>query len=289
MPIKPASDAFVAANGVTLHTLQWDGQGQTLVCVHGVTANASSFQALADALSPQHRILAYDIRGRGDSDKPQSGYSIPIYANDLAALIDALGLERPVIVGHSLGALIGLYFAAHYPDKLSKLVLIDAGAPLPWKGYDDQPAWLKASISRIGTPFSSFAAFIERMKAAPYLAPYWNKYMDLYFKHDVHTNADGSVATKTYREAVIEDAHHAHEGRPEDQWRSVQVPTLLLRAGQGLTSDNDQLLSEDDAKAVQQGIRNIRYVNFPTLNHYTINFGVEPGPAREILTFVDEQ
>ncbi|HEV2656246.1 MAG TPA: alpha/beta hydrolase [Ktedonobacteraceae bacterium] len=289
MPSKAASDAFVAANSVTLHTLQWDGQGQTLVCVHGVTANASSFQALADALSPQHRLIAYDIRGRGDSDKPQTGYSIPIYATDLAALIDALGLERPVIVGHSLGALIGLYFAAHYPDKLSKLVLIDAGAPLPWKGYDDQPAWLKASISRIGTPFPSFAAFIERMKAAPYLAPYWNEYMDLYFQHDVHTNADGSVVTKTYREAVIEDARHAYEGRPEDQWRSVQVPTLLLRAGQGLTSNNDQLLSEADAKAVQQGIRNIRYVNFPTLNHYTINFGVEPGPAQEILTFVDEQ
>ena len=289
MAIKAASDAFVAANGVTLHTLQWGEQGQALVCVHGVTANASSFQALADALSPQHRIIAYDIRGRGDSDKPQTGYSIPIYASDLAALIDALALERPVIVGHSLGALIGLYFAAHYPDRLSKLVLIDAGAPLPWKGYDDQPAWLKASISRIGTPFPSFAAFIERMKAAPYLAPYWNEYMDLYFQHDVHTNADGSVVTKTYREAVIEDARHAYEGRPEDQWQSVQVPTLLLRAGQGLTSDNDQLLSEDDAKAVQQGIRNIRYVNFPTLNHYTINFGVEPGPAQEILTFVDEQ
>ena len=113
--------------------------------------------------------------------------------------------------------------------------------------------------------------------------------MDLYFQHDVHTNADGSVVTKTYREAVVDEARRAYEGRPEDQWRLVQVPTLLLRAGQGLTSDNDQLLSEDDAKAVQQGIRNIRYVNFPTLNHYTINFGVEPGPAREILTFVDEK
>ena len=289
MLINPVRDELVVANDVALHTLQWGKQGQTLVCIHGVTANAYSFQALADALSANHRVIAYDIRGRGDSDKPQTGYSIPIYASDLAALIDTLGLERPVIVGHSLGALIGLYFAAHYPDKLSKLVLIDAGAPLPWKGYDDQPAWLKASISRIGTPFPSFAAFIERMKAAPYLAPYWNEYMDLYFQHDVHTNADGSVVTKTYREAVVDEARRAFEGYPEDQWQFVQVPTLLLRAGQGLTSDNDQLLTEDDARAVQQGIRTIRYVNFPTLNHYTINFGVEAGPAREILTFVDAE
>jgi len=185
--------------------------------------------------------------------------------------------------------LVGLYFAAHYPDRLSKLVLIDGGAPLPWKGYDDQPAWLKASISRIGMSFPSFAEFIARMKAAPFLAPYWNEYMDLYYQHDVHTNPDGSVATKTYREAVVEEARRLYEGRPEDQWQAVQVPTLLLRAGQGLTSDNDQLLTEDDVKAVQRGIRNVRYVNFPTLNHYTINFGVEPGPAQEIGTFVDEE
>ncbi len=290
MPIKPVRDEFAAANDVTLHYVQWGEQGKTIVCVHGVTANAFSFQALADVLSARHRAIAYDIRGRGDSDKPQAGYSIPIYATDLAALIDRLALERPVIVGHSLGALIGLYFATHYPDKLSKLVLIDAGAPLPWKGYDDQPAWLKASISRIGTPFPSFDAFIERMKAAPFLAPHWNEYMDLYYQHDVlKKNHDGSVATKTYREAVVEEARRAYEGRPEDQWQSVRVPTLLLRAGQGLTSDNDQLLTEDDVQAVQQGIQNIRYVNFPTLNHYTIIFGVEPGPAQEILTFVDEQ
>jgi len=61
----------------------------------------------------------------------------------------------------------------------------------------------------------------------------------------------------------------------------------LLRAGQGLFSATDQLLPEEAAAAIQREIKDCRYVNFPTLNHYTIIFGVESGPAREIRSFVD--
>jgi hypothetical protein len=63
----------------------------------------------------------------------------------------------------------------------------------------------------------------------------------------------------------------------------------LLRAGQGLFFDNDQLLSEEAAAAIQSGIKNCRFVNFPTLNHYTILFGVESGPVEAIRAFIDEE
>jgi pimeloyl-ACP methyl ester carboxylesterase len=232
-------------------------------------------------------MIAYDLRGRGDSDKPEEGYSIPLHAEDLSELIDELGLERPILVGHSLGAMIALYFAAHYPDKLSKLVLVDAGAPLPWRTPEEQPAWLTASINRLGTPVPSYQEYIQRLKAAPFLGPYWNEYIDIYFKHDVYRTNEGVLA-KAYREGILEEGARFIEGRPEDQWAGVKVPTLLLRAGQGLFSDNDQLLSEEAAEAARKGIANCRYVNFPNLNHYTILFGVEPGPAKEIHQFIDE-
>ncbi|MBA2680331.1 MAG: alpha/beta hydrolase, partial [Ktedonobacteraceae bacterium] len=241
----------------------------------------------ADELAPDHRIIAYDMRGRGDSDKLEDGYSIPIYAADLAALIDELKLERPIVLGHSLGAMVSLYFAAHYPTKLSKLILVDAGAPWPWKSADMQPAWLKASLSRLGVPVPSYKEYIERLKAAPFLGPYWNEYFDIYFKHDVIFENDGSVVSKIYREALLEEAEHTDEARMDEQWAHVTVPTLLLRAGQGLLSDNDQLLSESDAQHIQHGIQNCQYANFPTLNHYTIIFGTEPGPGQAIRAFSD--
>jgi pimeloyl-ACP methyl ester carboxylesterase len=289
MPIRPVRDEFLVAEDLTFHCIQWGEHGIPLICVHGITANAFCFQSLADDLAHDHRVYAYDLRGRGDSDKPEEGYSIPIHAADLAELIDELELQRPVVVGHSLGAMIGLYLAAHYPEKLSKLVLIDAGAPLPWKTTAEQPAWLTASIGRLGTPVPSFAEYTQRLKSLPFLGPYWNEYFDFYFKHDVRHNSDGSVVSKGYREGVLEDSRNIELNNTEEQWPKVQVPTLLLRADQGLFTDTDQLLPEQSAEALQRGIKDCRYVNFPTLNHYTIVFGTESGPAQEIRNFVDKE
>lgn len=288
MQTKLVRDDFVIAGNTKLHYIQWGEQGPPVLCIHGLTGNASCFQAIADELASDHRVFAYDLRGRGDSDKPKEGYSVPIHANDLAELIDALALERSVLIGHSLGAMIALYFAAHHPDKLSKLVLIDAGAPPPWKTPEGQPAWLTASISRLGTSVPSFQEYVGRLKAAPFLGPYWNEYFDIYFDHDVQRNSDGSVVSKCYREGILEEGRRYAEAEPEQQWPAVRVPTLLLRAGQGLFFDNDQLLSEEAAAAIHRNIKNCQYVNFPTLNHYTIIFGVEPGPAREIRNFIEK-
>jgi pimeloyl-ACP methyl ester carboxylesterase len=287
--VKPVQDDYIIAGDLTFHYVQWGEQGTSIVFIHGITANAYCFQAFADELAADHRVFAYDLRGRGDSDKPEEGYSIPIHAADLAELIDELGLESPVIVGHSLGAMIALYFAAHYPEKLSKLVLIDAGAELPWKSVDEQPAWLAATFSRLGTPIPSFEEYIQRLKSAPFMGPYWNEYFVAYFQHDIRRNDDGSVVSKGYREGILEDGGNLFENHPEEQWGRVTVPTLLLRAGQGLFTENDQLLPVESAQAIQHNIKGCRFVDYPTLNHYTIIFGVEPGPAQEIRRFVDEE
>jgi pimeloyl-ACP methyl ester carboxylesterase len=289
MSIKPVRDEYIIAGDLTFHYVQWGSHGSPIIFIHGLTANAFCFQAFADDLASNHRIFAYDLRGRGDSDKPENGYSIPIHVADLAELIDEWELDRPIVAGHSLGALIGLSFAAHYPEKLSKLILIDAGAPLEWKTAEEQPAWLTASINRLGTPIPSFEEYKQRLKAAPFLGPYWNSNIDLYFDHDVYTRSDGSVVAKAYREGILEEGKQAIENKPEEQWKDVTVPTLLLRAGQGLFTENDQLLSAEAAAAIQHGIKNCRYVDFPKLNHYTIMFGIESGPARKIHDFIDKE
>ena len=289
MLMKPARDEYIVAGDLTFHYIQWGEQGQPLVCIHGITANASCFQAFADGLADDHRVFAYDLRGRGDSDKPESGYSVPIHAADLAEIIDELGLDRPVIIGHSLGAYIGVYFAAHHPEKLSKLVLVDGGAPLPWETSEDQPAWLTSSIARLGITIASFDEYTQRLKVAPFLGPYWNDYLELYFEHDIYRNSDGSVVPKGSREAVHEEQRNLEKFNPEEQWAKLQVPVLLLRAGLGMFTENDQLLPEELAVAIQRGIQGLTYVNFPKLNHYTIVFGVAGGPAREIRKFVDAE
>jgi pimeloyl-ACP methyl ester carboxylesterase len=289
MLIAPVRDELLRAGDLTFHTVQWGDQGPPLVCVHGLTANAFCFQAFADELARDHRVFAYDLRGRGRSERPAQGYSVPLHAGDLDRLLDVWGLEQTALLGHSLGALIALYYAAHHPQRVSKLVLVDAGAPLRWRTPDEQPQWLKTSVARLGTPAPSLEAYKQRLKAAPYLGPYWNAYFDHYFEHDVEQRADGSVISRVYREGVIEESLRGHEARPAEQWGAVQAPTLLLRAGASLVEEGDQLLSEEAAQTVVRHMRRCRLVTFPTLNHYTILFGVEEGPARAIRAFLDEE
>jgi pimeloyl-ACP methyl ester carboxylesterase len=285
--MTPTRDELITVGDIKLHYVQWGNQGPPIICIHGLTANAFAFQSFADDLAKDHRVIAYDLRGRGDSDKPATGYSIPQHTEDLSKLIDVLELDRPILIGHSLGAMIALYFAAHHPDKLSKLVLVDAGTPLPWKTPEEQPAWLTAAIDRLGTPTPSYTEYIARLKALPFLGPSWNAYTDIYYQHDIYTHSDGSVTAKAYREGILEEGSRFQEGKPAEQWAGVKVPTLLLRAGQGLFAQNDQLVSEAAAKDACQAIANCRFVNFPTLNHYTILFGVEQGPIETIRSFID--
>jgi pimeloyl-ACP methyl ester carboxylesterase len=283
MPIKPIRDEYIIAGETTLHYMQWGEEGPPVICIHASTTNAFCFQALADELAADHQVIAYDLRGRGDSDKPEEGYSISFHAEDLAELIYELGLERPILIGHALGALIALYFAVHYPAKLHKLVLIDASAPPPGHAPEEQPAWL---TGHLGTPFPSYQEYTAHLKALPFLGPYWNAYFDLYFRQDVYSGYDGTITAKTYRQGIIEEGQHIHEIIPEKLWPQVNVPTLLLRAGQGLFSDNDQLFTEEAAQSARQAIPACYYVNFPGLNHYTILFGTQHGPAQAIRKFI---
>ncbi len=68
--------ARVAVDGVGLAVNEWPGKGRAIVCIHGLTANHTCWASMADALSPEYRLIAYDLRGRGDSDKPEKGYTV---------------------------------------------------------------------------------------------------------------------------------------------------------------------------------------------------------------------
>jgi pimeloyl-ACP methyl ester carboxylesterase len=121
--------ADVVANGVR-HHVQRLGRGErTVVFVHGlVMDNLSSFYfTLANPVAEGAEVILYDLRGHGMSERPPSGYSVASLVADLAALLDALEVTRPVtLVGNSFGGLVALAFSAAHPARVERLVLIDA-------------------------------------------------------------------------------------------------------------------------------------------------------------------
>jgi pimeloyl-ACP methyl ester carboxylesterase len=146
----------VLRSGITLHCQQV-GEGPDVVMVHGITGNLAVWHLhLVPALADRFRITTYDLRGHGYSDTPPDGYSPDAMATDLLDLLDALEIERPVVIGHSYGADIALYHAANHPDRVREVIAIEAALPAmehvrshdQWIGWD---YWV-AVLERAGVP-----------------------------------------------------------------------------------------------------------------------------------------
>ena len=115
----------VATGAVTLAVTEWPGAGPPLVLLHGIGSRGASWLPVAPMLGERFHLYAPDLRGHGASDKPERGYLIPDYAADVAGLVDALGLARPLILGHSLGSLAALEWAVANPARASRIALED--------------------------------------------------------------------------------------------------------------------------------------------------------------------
>src|ERR687893_1587240 len=106
------------------------GEGSDpLVCLHGITAQHRAFNAAARHLGPSRGLVAVDLRGRGDSDKPDSGYGLETHASDVVRVLDHLGLESAVLAGHSMGGFVALKTALMFPERVRAIVLLDGGWP----------------------------------------------------------------------------------------------------------------------------------------------------------------
>jgi pimeloyl-ACP methyl ester carboxylesterase len=115
------------ARGVSLHFVR-DGDGDPpIVFVHGWCCDHDFFQPQFDHFKARHRVVAVDLRGCGESDRPDGGYDVPTLTDDVAALCSDLGLERSVIVGHSLGGMIAIDMAARHPSLVGAVIAVDPG------------------------------------------------------------------------------------------------------------------------------------------------------------------
>ncbi len=116
----------IAVNGVNLW-YQFSGSGETVVQVGGAVSAHEGYATVTPALAEHYRVLDYDHRGYGRSDRPDARYNIELWSADLVGLLDALGLDRVHVHGGSMGSFIALDFAVRFPDRVEKL-LLGAGA-----------------------------------------------------------------------------------------------------------------------------------------------------------------
>lgn len=134
---KPYPPTFklqnITTNGTTLH-VRVGGSGPAVVLIHGFGDTGDMWTPLAIELAKNHRVVVPDLRGIGLSGKPEDGYEKKNQAKDIRGVLDTLGIDQADIVGHDIGVMVAYAYAASFPTKTTKLVVMDAPPPgiPPW-------------------------------------------------------------------------------------------------------------------------------------------------------------
>src|SRR5262245_1569586 len=144
-------DGDVVANGLRLHFTRTGGAKPPLVLAHGFSDDGLCWTPVAEALAPDYDVIMVDARGHGRSDAPEHGYGSAEHAADLAGAIGALGLHRPALLGHSMGAATALALAGTYPDVVGTILL------------EDPPAWWVPAPEDTTSTEDRRARMIERI------------------------------------------------------------------------------------------------------------------------------
>jgi pimeloyl-ACP methyl ester carboxylesterase len=282
------TDRYVEANGIRQHFIDYPGDGPTLILTPGLTANARFFDGLIDAgLAPALRVVAADLRGRGETDQPDSGYTMADHAADIIGLMDHLEIDRAVLGGHSFGGLLTYYMAAELPDRVRRCVVIDAPGEVSTTIVEQ----IQPSLDRLETTFESWEAYLAFVKAMPYYPDgWWDEHLEAFYRSEVVDVADGGVRPGCRPDHI----RQAVEGTLVPDWPDlvsrIEQPTLLVRATEPFGPPGyPPILPEDAARRTLGSLRDGRLVDLPG-NHITALFGESAArAAHSIVDFVMEE
>lgn len=260
---------YVKTNGIKLHYLDYGGEGPTLVLAHGLTANAHSFEGLVEAgLADYLRVIAVDLRGRGLSDKPASGYALEDHACDMLGLLDALGLQDVIFGGHSYGGALAYVMAAEYPERVTRCIAIDAPA-------ETDPAILdqiQPVLDRLEVVFPSLDVYLENVRSMPWFAGKWNAQLESFYRTDVQELPDGSVRSRSHPAAIRQAVEGLMAVDLAALVASITIPTLLIRGIEPLMPGSPLLFPDEAAELALASLVEGRMVDLKG-HHYDVVLG----------------
>jgi pimeloyl-ACP methyl ester carboxylesterase len=243
--MEPTSLRLPGADGLSLHALEWSRDGTPLVFLHGFSNEAHIWDDAAPAVAPYYRTLAFDLRGHGDSDHdPEGRYDYDFHVADLEAALASLGIDRFVLVGHSLGGRVAMRFAGKHPNRLAGLVIVDSAPELDTRGTVRIQVDLQrgGASGGDGLSFATQAQYRELLaRAYPEVKP---PILERMARHMLRRRGDGRFEPKLDpnwfkgRAMAGEQAARAREERlAKEMWDAlaeVPCPTLVVR---GAASD----------------------------------------------------
>jgi lipase len=267
----------VPGDGVELAFGYWPGRGAAVVALHGLTASYVSFMGVAERLAGRRAVFALDLRGRGDSEKPAGPYGMVQHARDAAAAMRAMGLERSVVVGHSMGGFVAAALAAQEPDLVAGVVFIDGGyAPAiaaagPQQALD---AALQLRITQLRQTHPSREAYRLFWRGQPHFpAEDWGPWVEAFLDYEVGGDAP-ELRPKASEDGVKADLM---EGLQREamiaRLKAIRVPILMVRAPAGFVPGTPPLYPDAMMEQMRTCVQAMEEELIPGTTHYTILMG----------------
>ncbi len=235
-------EKYLALNDGMMLKYDVSGEGPAMILMHGWGCNGSTVRSIADIAAEKHTVYNIDLPGFGKSSEPVSVWGVEDYTSMLEKFVSDLGIENPVILGHSFGGRVGILYASR--NNIDKLILVDAAGIKPKRSlkYYFKIYSFKAGkiISRIVLGKKKAESRIERMRKR-------------------NGSSDYAMASPMMRSILIkvvnEDLKYAMP--------SIKAPTLLV------WGENDTATPLRDAKVMERLIPDAGLVSFPACGHYS--------------------
>jgi non-heme chloroperoxidase len=266
-PKTPVESRLIELGDVTLHLRHYRGGGPQVLLIHGIGSSSRDFDPVIDGLAGIVSPITVDLRGHGESSRPETGYHYEDYARDLAQLVDALGMDRPILLGHSLGGILTLWWAMHHPDRARALIIEDA--PIR-SGEEFRPAFDGWAMLNV-LPFD---AVREHYRAQH---PDWPEYL-------VDTRAWDITNTKSEVISELRAASLSNQGLDStDGMRHISAPVLFIHGDH----ETGSMVHPEDLSALPDRLPTVRLARIPGGGH-TMHRNRIPEWLETVRPFIEE-
>lgn len=265
--------------------LDWGGDGPPALALHGLASSAHWYDIVAPLLRDQFRVVAPDQRGHGQTTQADSGYGWHSVASDAVELLDVLGIDKAIVFGHSWGGNVAVSAAAHFPERVKALVMIDGGFFSPqmlpgasWEAFSQRLAPRDVSGTR--------AEFLGRISGQ--LAMCWNDEIERIVQTMVYEK-DGQIYDILRPENQAQVIRAMWDDPASDAWPCVKCPALIVPAGPPPERANTEfaLNRRRMVNMAADAIPNCR-VNWIPETIHDIGYHKPEELAEAILDFIDD-
>lgn len=273
----------VPVAGGALTVGRWGSGERVALASHGITANHLSWQRVGELVDERSggttSLVAVDHRGRAGSAAVPGPYGPAAHGADLVAVLDHLGLDRAVLVGHSMGGFVVAAAAEHHPDRVERLVLVDGGVPFPLELPPDADveavvqSVIGPALDRLDQRWPDEDAYVDFFRAHPAFQPpnRWTRTVEAYVRYDATPTPDGQIRSSVAKEAVLADGGAAIvDPESASSIERIDHPTVWLWSPRGILDQSPGLYHEAQVAEVVDRLGHVEARLVPDTNHYTI-------------------